>query len=341
MKLYMSNLLTRPQFKEAVFKRDGFKCVLCNEIEHLDAHHILERKLFDDGGYYLDNGVTLCAKHHLMAETTELTCDQLRMSAGIKNIILPDILSDGSSYDKWGNAYLGKYRTKGPLFDNPEVQKIIQPFLSDFIDYVKYPRTFHLPWSSGLQNDDKRMDDINCFNGKKVVATIKLDGENASMYSDYYHARSLDSRHHPSRNWIKSFHATIKNDIPKGWRFCGENLYAQHSVAYDELESYFYLFSIWNEKNECLSWEETKEWAQLLNICVVPEIYIGNWDIEKIKSIEIDTLKQEGYVVRNVNKFHYSEFNKNVAKYVRAKHVQTSDHWMSQKIVTNGLKKCL
>ena len=31
----------------------------------VDAHHLLERRLWPDGGYHLDNGVSLCAEHHL------------------------------------------------------------------------------------------------------------------------------------------------------------------------------------------------------------------------------------------------------------------------------------
>lgn len=36
-----------------------------------------------------------------------------------------------------------------------------------------------------------------------VVITEKMDGENTTLYRDGLHARSLDSRHHPSRNWVK------------------------------------------------------------------------------------------------------------------------------------------
>ena len=55
-------LLSRDEFREGVFERDGHKCVVCKE-QGKDAHHILERRLFNDGGYYLDNGATLCEKH--------------------------------------------------------------------------------------------------------------------------------------------------------------------------------------------------------------------------------------------------------------------------------------
>lgn len=55
----MRILLTRDDFREFVFKRDNHKCVVCGE-PAVDAHHILERRLFHDSGYYLDNGASLC-----------------------------------------------------------------------------------------------------------------------------------------------------------------------------------------------------------------------------------------------------------------------------------------
>lgn len=43
-------LLSREDFKTLVFKRDQNKCVVCSS-GAVDAHHLLERKLFADGGY--------------------------------------------------------------------------------------------------------------------------------------------------------------------------------------------------------------------------------------------------------------------------------------------------
>ncbi len=121
----------------------------------------------------------------------------------------------------------------------------------------KYPRTPHLPWSSGATSDDVRIVDLAGFEGRRVVVTEKLDGENTSLYRDGMHARSIDSRHHPSRDWVKGLQARIGYEIPDGWRLCGENMYARHSVAYDDLESFFYLFSVWNGRDECLA-----QWAR-------------------------------------------------------------------------------
>jgi len=208
------------------------------------------------------------------------------------------------------------------------------------MNYFKYPRTRHLPDSRAWTPDDKRLTDTSMFEGLNVVVTEKMDGENTSMYSDHIHARSIDSRHHESRDWVKRVHGEIKWHIPDGWRLCGENLFAQHSVSYDNLDSYFYLFSIWDENNKCLSWEETVMWAEELKVQTVPVLYEGLWDEKAIKKLgdSINTTKSEGFVVRNTESFHYDDFGKNLAKWVREGHVQSDKHWMHQQIKPNGLK---
>lgn len=204
--------------------------------------------------------------------------------------------------------------------------------------YVKYPRTFHFPWSRGMTSDDKVIKSLTFMEGKRVVATAKMDGENTSLYRDHYHARSLDSQHHPSRDWVKAFWSTFRHEIPEGFRICGENLYAQHSLRYDDLKSYFYMFSMWEGKR-CLSWDETVMWADLLGIEMVPVLYDGIFDEVKIREIAegLDPEKVEGLVVRVADEFNYDDFSRAVAKYVRANHVTTDTHWMHSEIKANGL----
>jgi hypothetical protein len=128
---------------------------------------------------------------------------------------------------------------------------------------------------------------------------------------------------------------------PEGWRVCGENLYALHSIAYDDLESYFQVFSIWNEKNECLSWDETKEWASLLGLKMVREIDRRVWDdrLAAILPSQGKLVTGEGYVVRLDDRFHYKDFRRSVAKYVRAGHVVHRDgHWSNRPVVPNRLR---
>jgi len=214
--------------------------------------------------------------------------------------------------------------------------------------YFKYSRTYHLPWSLGTTSDDRILNEVNHFVGQEIVVTDKLDGENTSLYRDHIHARSLDSKHHESRDVVKSMWGKLKFDIPEGFRICGENVYACHSIKYQNLESYFYVFGIYNDKNICLSWDETVEYAKLLGLPTVPVLYRGIWDKEKVQScwtglsVASPGDLQEGYVVRVVNSFPYDAQDNGTsslytAKFVRSNHVQTDVHWMSKKVIPNLL----
>lgn len=80
----------RAAFRIAVLKRDGYCCAMCGkpgkdrqggdghlpfhrtrgerELAVLDAHHITDRKDMPNGGYAKENGISLCADCHVMAE---------------------------------------------------------------------------------------------------------------------------------------------------------------------------------------------------------------------------------------------------------------------------------
>lgn len=341
----MNALLSRDEFRNAVFKRDNNTCVFCDN-HAVDAHHIIERRLWPDGGYYLNNGASVCGEHHLACEMTIISIEEVRGACGIEKLVIPPHLYADQIYDKWGNIVLpNKQRLKGELFLDESVQKILKKggVLNLFTGYVKYPRTYHLPWSQGMNDDDRMMPNLDALIGKRVIVTEKMDGENTTMYSDHIHARSVDSKGDISRAWVKNFYANFNFEIPKDWRVCGENMYGEHSIHYDELESYFYGFSIWNNKNECLSWDETLEWLAILHIDIkhVPVLYDGIFNETKIKSLWNDSMydNHEGYVVRVADKFPMSEFRFKVGKFVRKNHVNTGDHWLfGKRLVVNKLK---
>ncbi len=320
-------LLTRDSFREGVFARDGNRCVVCGQ-QAQDAHHIMERRLWPDGGYYLANGASLCGLCHIKAEQTTITPQDLWERIRVKPIIPPHLYDD-QPYDKWGNPILPNgTRLKGELFHDESVQKILAPILNVFVSYVKYSRTYHMHWSPGGTDDDRyHRNDVE-WRGKRVIVTEKMDGENTTMYRDHIHARSVDSGSHPTRTWVKNYWAQIAHEIPEGWRVCGENLYAKHSIGYADLPSYFMGFSVWNEKNYCLPWDETLEIFGLLGVTPVRTLFDGIYDYEAITDIPFNSVRQEGYVVRIADGFSYGEFRKYVGKYVRLGHVQTTKHWM-------------
>lgn len=114
-------LLSRRDFTALTLSSHRGRCVFCAD-RAVDAHHILDRKLFNDGGYYRSNGAPLCTRHHWDCEITVLGVDQVRAAAGVAQILLPGSLNAGgflARYDKWGNAFLTGawtgYRLAGPL----------------------------------------------------------------------------------------------------------------------------------------------------------------------------------------------------------------------------------
>ncbi len=213
----------------------------------------------------------------------------------------------------------------------------------------KYPRTYHVPWSKGTTSDDRILSSVKHFYNKEIIVSEKIDGESCSIYNDHIHARSIDSKHHESRNLVKALAAKIQHDIPAGYRICGENMAAKHSIHYLNLESYFYVFGIYDDKNICLSWNETVEWCNALELPTVPVLYRGVWDEEKVKACwtGVSTASpgdpQEGYVVRVSHAFPYEEQDKGLdsiytVKMVREKHVQTSAHWLNEPMIPNKIR---
>lgn len=353
-------LLSRDDFRKFVFERDHYLCVICKKPAQ-DAHHIIERRLFDDGGYYLDNGASLCTEHHILAEQTILSCEEIRDAIskiyikyynGLHYVktILPNHWYESDSndypdiYDKWGNEILcNGMRLKGELFFDESVQKILKQgnVLDKFMPYVKHPRTMHLPWSEKVNSDDRKLSNVDSFKNKNIVVSVKLDGEQTTMYRDHIHARSLDSDGHFTRNWVKNLWSKITMDIPDGWRVCGENMYGVHTIKYKNLDSYFFVHSIWNEINQCLSYDETIEWCDLLDLNIVPMIYRGIFDEKIIKELYqpyYENNKMEGYVIRISDKFEFRNFKNYVAKYVSADFEIKHGHWTS-KIEKNFLKE--
>jgi predicted kinase len=200
---------------------------------------------------------------------------------------------------------------------------------------VHYPRTPHLPWSPGATSDDVRVTGMAGLAGREVVVTEKLDGENTTLYADGLHARSLDSAHHPSRAWVKSLQGLAGASIPPGWRVCGENMYARHSLAYDDLDSWFYAFSVW-DGDRCLDWDATVRFTRERGMPVPPVLWRGVFDEKALRALRLDLTRQEGYVVRTVDGFDRAEFPDRIAKWVRRGHVQTDTHWMQAPVVVNG-----
>lgn len=213
------------------------------------------------------------------------------------------------------------------------------------MERIKYPKTPHLPYSPGILSEDDKLISDDHFIGKEVVVTEKLDGENTTLYRDYYHARSVESKSHPSQSFVKGLWGKIRYLIPVGWRICGENMYAKHHIYYNNLDSYFYIHSVWNELNNALSWIDIYDWCYELDLPHVPFICFGEYnDILKVKIENLyDTISEkneiEGYVIRLASEFHYNDFGKSVAKYRSKVFPNDNPDWRRGVFISNDIHK--
>lgn len=208
---------------------------------------------------------------------------------------------------------------------------------------MKYPRTYHLPFSPGTTSDDRILhgDWFAYYKGKEVVFTEKLDGENTAMNVVDVYARShgAPTRSPWSRNlWdpADGLYWRIKPYIGENETLYGENLYGEHSIHYSKLPSYWHLFGI-NDGERWYGWDEVKEFSQIIGVPHVPELYrtVLN-DESEVKAI-IDEImahpstyndtEKEGVVMRLTSSYKIDEFPNCVCKWVRPHHVQTDEHW--------------
>lgn len=164
--------------------------------------------------------------------------------------------------------------------------------------------------------------------GSEVIITEKLDGENTSLHTSHIHARSLEDVSAPWRHMIKKLHSCISYKIPENIQICGENVYAKHSIFYDKLTDYFYVFgAIDKEKNCFLSITDTLALCEDLNLEFVPILYKGVYPPNENFFTPFFGEESEGYVVRRTESIPVESFDTYAAKYVRKNHVQCDAFW--------------
>jgi hypothetical protein len=199
---------------------------------------------------------------------------------------------------------------------------------------TKYNRTYHFPFSEGATNDDKIQHDWQGILSHEIVITEKLDGENTCLKANGVYARSHAA---PTQSpWSKNMQqiwVQVHNDLGNLEIF-GENLYGIHSIEYERLPAYFFIFAI-RDEGYWLSWDEVIFYAKLLDLPTVPVVardYFTETTLKQHIAGNIATGSAfgshcEGYVCRTAKGFENELFPYHVLKYVRANHVQTDQHW--------------
>lgn len=211
-------------------------------------------------------------------------------------------------------------------------------FLTD-----KYPRISHFPFSPGAKNDDRIAPEnwYEYIKYKHLIYTEKLDGSNSCIRKDGVYGRThAVTTHNEWDSHLWTIQSTILNDLGDLELF-GENMYAVHSIEYERLPNYFFLFSV-RENGIWKNWNTVKYIAEYFNLKTVPEYSykeVFGADFMKYPIVPMVTkIKKfvehshfgsiaEGVVVRNADEFKDEDFEKYMLKYVRANHVQTDEHW--------------
>ena len=144
----------------------------------------------------------------------------------------------------------------------------------------KYPSTQHLPFSPGLGDGDSQLTIAACasfFEGSPLlILTEKLDGGNCCIKNGTVYART---HKHPAKHpWfdpLKAMHHVLAHTVAHpNLELFGENMTATHSIHYDNLTSYFYLFGA-RKRGVWCSWDEVERIAGALGIPTVPVVFKG------------------------------------------------------------------
>lgn len=212
----------------------------------------------------------------------------------------------------------------------------------------KYPRTLHLPFSPEIHSDDKVMNlkDVENILNQEYVVLEKMDGQNnclKGLNTNNGNYGGVFARTHTQEtqlpwdsyliNWYHQNKYNLKDD---NWYFI-ENLFAEHSIVYEKLDTYMFLFNIYNNKtNIMLSWNDIELEANRLGLRTPEVIKICKFNsLKEIENLLNNEIKKpskygnnrEGFVIRPLNEFNISNFSNLVFKYVRNGHVQTDEHW--------------
>ena len=85
------------------------------------------------------------------------------------------------------------------------------------------------------------------------------------------YARTVSSEAtHSSFGPIKQFAAEISYSVPHNIQLFGENMFGIHSIEYDGLTSYFYLFAALENGSDWLAWDHVTELANEIGVPTVP-----------------------------------------------------------------------
>lgn len=302
-------MLASQLFEKQVFERDKKTCVVPGcEQPAIDAHHIMERRLFADDpilwGYHIDNGASVCEKHHLAAEAGHIPPQALRHWLGITDKIYPKYLDAGRIYDKWGNEI-----------------KSAEPIPS------RSPRTLSFNFSLGHEYADGYIQTKELLN-KPLAFTLKKDGYGVTFGNDFWKPAVSVAPDHPVFAPFAERYAAIKNKVPGGVQVFGVWLFAQRSIRYAgslALKDFLEVFAVYDRSQQLfLSQEEMSLFCKQCGLHAVETLARGEFAkeyhlVQTVMSLgeEVIGKGHEGLVVKSCYPFHFTQFDLNAAKHTR------------------------
>lgn len=360
----------RKKFRTNVFSRDNNKCVVpwCDSTAE-DAHHIIERELWEDGGYIPDNGASVCTKHHKYAESNNIPPQAFYQWVGIENPPLPKSINN-KHVNKWGEE-----------FDVPPWKN-----LRERIKYQSSRHLLPLYWydeettaKSRIEHDDTGVKSLDNLVGIPLVITEKTDGSNCMLVSDIDNPVRARNGSKPTEDMKKLYRdgglywkQKVNQKLPERLQVFGEWTFVKHSIHYgcdceepcedigpslseltgvDDERSYFQIFGVYDKVWDMwLSWPETERVSEVLGFPTTPVLYCEDDNDEPTFETNHDARKKligyardvidkggEGIVVRSKFPFHYGQFEIKLGKYVRENHVKTDEHWSHKNVTQNNI----
>jgi hypothetical protein len=169
------------------------------------------------------------------------------------------------------------------------------------------------------------------------MVDISLGGNCCIKQGIVYARTHKHPAQHPWFSTIKQQTHLLDFTLENGVELYGENMTATHSIRYQNLTSYFYLFGVKHHDKWC-AWDEVAEVARDLGIPTAPLRFRGVIEsgaklqelvgslMSKCSQVGAD-VTPEGFVVRVARSFNLDEFRSAVAKYVREDHIQTPENF--------------
>lgn len=166
----------------------------------------------------------------------------------------------------------------------------------------KYARSLHAHISLGTTSDDRFMPKgyVSAFAAlPDLVLTEKLDGQNNCFNKHGVFARShVAPSAHPWDKPLRERWQLIKDELGDLEVF-GENMFGVHSIAYKDLESYFYVFGV-RKKGVWLSWEEVQFYAEVFNFPIVPEISLKTHLSDFVENSKSENITLDAWLTDNL-----------------------------------------